>query len=104
MEVHARVITLAGEGMMLAIYEVTHIEFGKIKIAVDVLQVVLGIALSFNFLHELHGIREGTVAASFMVGTLVRFFSRHIDFIDTFLNNKNTLKKFREASRKKKKH
>jgi len=102
LEVHARVITLAGEGMMLAIYEVTHIDFDKIKITVDVLQVILGIALSLIFLHGLHGIREGTVAASLMVGTLVRFFSRHIDFIDTFLNNEDTLKKFRRASRKNK--
>ena len=104
LEVHARVIVLAGEGMMLAIYEVTHIEFGKIKVSVDVLQVIIGIALSFIFLHGLYGIREGTLAASVIVGTLVRFFSHHIDFIDTFLNNDNPLKKYRKPILRKRKH
>lgn len=104
LEVHAGVIMLAGEGMMLAIYEVTHIEFGKIKITVDTFQVILGIALSLIFLHGLHGIREGTIAAAFMVGTLVRFFSHHLTFIDVFLNNENTLQKYRRKPRKKRRY
>jgi len=104
LEVHAHVIVLAGEGMMLAIHEVTHIEFGKIKVTVDVLQVILGITLSLIFLHGLHGIREGTLAAALIVGTLVHFFSYHIDFIDTFLNNDNPLKKYRKPILRKKRH
>jgi uncharacterized membrane protein YczE len=93
LEVHAHVIMLAGEGLVLALYEVTHIEFGKIKVAADVLQVIIGITLSFIFLHGLYGIREGTLAASLVVGTLVRLFSRHFDFIDTFLSNDNPQRK-----------
>ncbi|MCD8217870.1 MAG: DUF6198 family protein [Clostridiales bacterium] len=71
-EVTANVVTLAGEGLVLAICQVTPVKFGTMKVAFDVTLVVIACILSFLFLHGLHGVREGTVAAAVLVGTISR--------------------------------
>lgn len=68
LEVIAGVVTLAGEGFVLAVCQVAPIPFGNMKVAFDLTLVGIAAALSLGFLHGLYGVREGTVAAAVLVG------------------------------------
>lgn len=70
MEVMANVVTLAGEGLVLAICRVLPIKFGNMKVCFDVTLVVIAILIGFLAKGELLGVREGTVAAALFVGLL----------------------------------
>ncbi len=72
-EVTARVVTLAGEGLILAVVKVTSLPFSTMKIAFDVTLVTLACICSFVFLHGLYGVREGTLAAALLVGTVAKY-------------------------------
>lgn len=72
MEVTAGVVTLAGEGLVLAICRVLPVKFGNMKIGFDVTLVLIACLLSFLFLGGLHGVREGTVAAAVCVGLVAK--------------------------------
>lgn len=72
MEVTAGVVTLAGEGLVLAICQMVPVKFENMKIAFDVTLVLTACALSFLFLGGLHGVREGTVAAALCVGLVAK--------------------------------
>lgn len=71
-EVTANVVVLAGEGVVLAICQVLPVKFGTIKVSFDVTLVILSCLLSLLFLGHLAGVREGTVAAALLVGTIAR--------------------------------
>ena len=71
-EVTARLITTAGEGIVLAICQVAPVKFGNMKMTFDLTLVALSIILSFTFLGHLDGVREGTVAAAVLVGQLTK--------------------------------
>ena len=75
-EVTASLVTLAGEGMVLAVCKVFSVSFGNVKIGFDVTLVVIASMLSFLFLGGLYGVREGTVAAAFCVGLIARQVNR----------------------------
>ena len=75
-EVTANLVTLAGEGMVLAVCKVFPVPFGNAKIGFDVTLVVIASVLSFLFLGGLYGVREGTVAAAFCVGLIARQVNR----------------------------
>lgn len=78
-EMSAGVLTLAGEGLVQALCTVLpKIKFGYMKVMVDVSFVVIAVELSFIFLHELQGVREGTVAAAIFVGLIAKFLNRFI--------------------------
>lgn len=77
-EITANVVTLAGEGMVLAVCRTWSVPFGKSKVSFDVTLVVLSIILSFLFLHGLYGVREGTVAAAICVGIISRHLNPHM--------------------------
>lgn len=78
-EVAADVLTLAGEGLVQALCIVCTIKFGYMKVIVDVSFVVIAVVLSFAFLHELQGVREGTVAAAIFVGLLSKLFGKFVN-------------------------
>nr|WP_321354326.1 cytidylate kinase family protein [uncultured Draconibacterium sp.] len=88
LEVKAKITYLPGEGLAMAIADTFKKEFGKSKIGVDSAMVVLGIISSFAFLHQLLGIREGTVVAAILVGFIAKFYSRKLQFVDGWLNIK----------------
>jgi uncharacterized membrane protein YczE/cytidylate kinase len=90
LEVKAKVTYLAGEGLSLAISKAFQKEFGKVKVGLDSTLVAIGIVSSFVFLHNLQGIREGTVAAALLVGTIAKFYGKHLTFIDNLLAPKAT--------------
>ena len=74
-EVTANTVPLAGEGVVLAVCQVTGQPFPRIKISFDVTLVALSVILSFVFLHGLYGVREGTVAAALCVGVVSKLIS-----------------------------
>lgn len=76
MEVTANVVTLAGEGLVLAICRVTSIKFGNMKVCFDVILVAIAILIGFLAKGELLGVREGTVAAALFVGLLSKQISK----------------------------
>ena len=78
LEVKAKIIYLPGEGLAMAISDTFNKEFGKAKIGVDVSMVIVGILSSFIFLHQLQGIREGTIIAAVLVGFIVKFFNKKL--------------------------
>lgn len=67
-EVNAGVVTLAGEGLILAICQVLPIKFSDLKVVFDVTLVVLSCVVSLCFIGKVVGVREGTVAAAVFVG------------------------------------
>ncbi|MFQ9412512.1 MAG: YitT family protein [Evtepia gabavorous] len=71
-EVVAGVVTLAGEGFVLAVCRVTPFPFGNLKVAFDVLLVGVASLLSLLCLHGLYGVREGTLAAALGVGLIAK--------------------------------
>ena len=71
-EVTAGVVTLAGEGTVLALCRVLPVKFGTMKVTFDVCLVLTACLLSLVFLGELQGVREGTVAAALCVGMVAR--------------------------------
>lgn len=88
LQVKANVTYLAPEGLALTISKRFRIEFGKVKVGLDSSQVVVGIVSSFLMFHELLGVREGTVAAALIVGTIVRFYNLKIHFFDSLVEKK----------------
>jgi uncharacterized membrane protein YczE len=80
-EVQTKISYLPGEGLSLAISEVTGLEFGKAKIIVDCSMVLTGVLGSFILLGNLQGIREGTVLAAVLVGLIARTLGRRINLL-----------------------
>ena len=75
-------VTLAGEGLILAICQVTPVKFGTMKIIFDVSLVIIAASLSFLFLGGLMGIREGTIAAALLVGLISRQINRPLHMFE----------------------
>lgn len=88
LQVKARVIYLAGEGLVIAICKTFHKEFGKVKVVFDCTLVSIGIISSFLWLHNLQGIREGTIASALLVGVFVSFYNKKLKFVDAILGVK----------------
>ncbi|MCD8232509.1 MAG: hypothetical protein LUD14_12025 [Clostridiales bacterium] len=72
MEVTSKIVTLAGEGFVLTVCQVAPVKFSTMKVIFDVTLVVLACLISLIFLHTIEGVREGTLAAAILVGTLTR--------------------------------
>ena len=75
-EVTANVVTLAGEGVVLAVCRAFGTPFPKTKVGFDVTLVLIASTLSLLFLHRLEGVREGTVAAAILVGMVAKQVNR----------------------------
>ena len=76
MEVTANVVTLAGEGLVLAICEVAPVKFGDMKMCFDIILVGTAVLIGIFAKGELLGVREGTVAAAVLVGLLSKQICR----------------------------
>lgn len=82
MEVTADVVMMAGEGLVSAISIVTKRDFGRIKVAFDVSLLTCASIISLVIFHKLNGVREGTILAALLVGTIVRYINKHLEFMD----------------------
>ncbi|MDO5677271.1 MAG: DUF6198 family protein [Propionibacteriaceae bacterium] len=78
LQVTPRVLTLAGDGISVAVAKVTGREFGAVKITLDSVLVAIALLLSFLLLGRLEGVREGTFISAFLVGFVVRQLQRRV--------------------------
>ena len=87
LEVRCGSVTMPGEGFPVALSKVTGIEFPKVKIAVDISLVLLGVVFSYLFFGkwQWHIIGVGTLFAMYYVGWVVRIASHHLHWFDRLL-------------------
>lgn len=87
LEVCCGSVTMPGEGFPVAVSRVTGVEFPKVKIAVDTLLVLLGVAACYGFFGswKWNIIGVGTLFAMFFVGFVVRVTGRHLDWFRRLL-------------------
>ena len=77
LSVIANVIMNSGEAFVKALSDITHKEFGNIKIAFDVSCVILALLLSLLFFDmKIVGTREGTIISALLTGVVVKFFTK----------------------------
>lgn len=74
--VEVDLVPMPMEGLSMTLAKKMNISFPNMKIIVDCLVVVAGIAISFLFLHKLVGIREGTVITAIVVGKLIALLKK----------------------------
>ena len=79
MEVHSKIITVAGEGFVLAMCQATPIKFGNMKVIFDASLVAISCVLGLTFAGGIYGVREGTVAAALCVGLITKLISHVFD-------------------------
>ena len=73
----ANVIMNSGEAFVKAVADTTHKDFGNIKIAFDIFNVVSSIILSLIFFNlRIVGAREGTVISALFTGVAVKLFTK----------------------------
>ncbi|WP_196779675.1 DUF6198 family protein [Malaciobacter marinus] len=87
--VKTRLTYLPLEGLVIVISQTFKKEFGKIKISMDSLMVVIGLISSYVFLYKLEGIREGSVIAALLIGTLIKFYSHKMPIFEKWFANKS---------------
>lgn len=78
----ANVLMLPGEGIVYAVSRYFHLDFGKVKTANDVILVALAALISLRYLGGIEGIREGTLIAALITGTIARFFLHHLSRVN----------------------
>ena len=73
----ANVIMNSGEAFVKAVSDKANKEFGNVKIAFDISNVVLALVLSLIFFEgKILGMREGTVIAAVFTGITVKLFTK----------------------------
>lgn len=82
MEVIADVVMLPGESIVNVVSKKFNLDFGKTKVAFDCSMTATSIVLGIIFYQKLAGVREGTVVAAVLVGTIARFLKRKFGFIE----------------------
>lgn len=88
LQVKANVTLLPGEGLSMAIADRFKKDFGKAKIGLDSTLVMTSLASTLLLLGGLFGVREGTLAATFLVGFILQFYQKKLTFIDAIVEPK----------------
>lgn len=76
LEVLADVAMLPGDAFVNAIAKVLHRPYGGVRVISDISMPVAAGILCLIFLHELSGVREGTIISALLVGNIVRIFAK----------------------------
>lgn len=85
LEVVADVVMLPGDAFVRAIAKVAGKEYGGIRVISDVSMSVIAAILCLVFLHELSGVREGTIIAALITGNIVKFFTKKLTGLTRWL-------------------
>ncbi len=72
LQLQGAVAMLPGEAMNRAISKVTGKRYENIKIFFDVLYIALSAFVCLIFLGKLEGVREGSIIAAVLVGTMIK--------------------------------
>jgi len=75
-QLKGNVAMLPGEAMNRAISQATGKKYENVKIFFDVLYIVVAAAICLIGLGELKGVREGSVIAAVLVGTIIKLYNR----------------------------
>lgn len=78
LEVMADVIMLPAEAFVRALTQTIRKEFGNVKVCFDSGLTLAAAAIALLTLHELNGVREGTLISALAVGQIVKFYTRHL--------------------------
>lgn len=70
-EVTPKLLYLAGDGLMITVARVLKRPFGQIKITFDVTLVIFSIIAGYFLLHNIIGVREGTVISAVLIGFII---------------------------------
>lgn len=76
--VTADIMSMPADGVALALAEVSGKPMSSCKIVFDCTVVVLTVILSVTQLHNISGVREGTLIAAFGVGMCIRFWEKRM--------------------------
>jgi len=80
LSVIANVIMNSGEAFVKAVSDTFNKEFGNIKIAFDIICVIVSLALSLVFFDfTIVGTREGTVISALFTGVVVKLFTKMLN-------------------------
>jgi uncharacterized membrane protein YczE len=79
LQIVSAVAILPGDGIVRAISRKTNRNFGTIKTIFDLTLVALAIILSLAAFRKVVGIREGTIIAALIVGSIVRFLLARLE-------------------------
>ncbi|WP_180090330.1 YitT family protein [Acinetobacter sp. YH12219] len=79
--VKASLVFLAAEGLYQAIAVRYRLDFGNCKTYGDILLVSIAVISSWLVLHQVIGVREGTIITALLVGTLVKRILPKLSFI-----------------------
>lgn len=82
MIIKANLIFLAGEGLYQAFSLRFHWNFGSCKLYGDIVLIVIAVMSSLLVLHQVLGVREGTIIAAVLVGILVKMILPRLAFIE----------------------
>jgi hypothetical protein len=78
LEVKADVAVMSAEGFVKYAARRYNREFGKFKVVFDISLVICAAVASLLFSGKIEGVREGTLIAALITGTMVTFMSRRI--------------------------
>lgn len=76
LELVANVVMLPADAFVRAVARVTHKEYGTVRVISDSAMTLIACALCLVFLRKLSGVREGTVIAALITGSMVKLFTR----------------------------
>ncbi|WP_180172542.1 YitT family protein [Acinetobacter sp. YH12023] len=79
--VKASLVLLAAEGLYQAIAVRYRLDFGNCKTYGDIVLVSIAVISSWLVLHQVIGVREGTIITALLVGTLVKRILPKLSFI-----------------------
>ena len=73
------VAMLPGEAMNRAISKVSGKRYENVKIFFDILYIVISALICLVFLGRLQGVREGSIIAAVLVGSIIKVYNRIFD-------------------------
>lgn len=76
LQVIADVVMLPGDAFVRAIAKVVRRQYGGVRVICDISMSAIAAALCLIFLRELLGVREGTIITAFIVGNIIKLFSK----------------------------
>ena len=80
-QLKGNVAMLPGEAMNRAISKVTGKRYENIKIVFDILYITISAVICLVFLGRLEGVREGSIIAAILVGTIIKLYNKAINRI-----------------------
>lgn len=81
----SRVGVMAGDGFARAIATVTGKSFAFVRVCSDSTMVVIAVVLCMAWFGALLAVREGTVIAALVCGTIVGFYTKHLKRLEYLL-------------------